>query len=124
MAEIGADLDEQPAHHAATQAERRAEEPDCADHRRTSMPAMLASAGFSLTARMARPISVRVIRRCTTMTAMPRAPASAVGRAWRAGPAKLHGDLQRIGEIGGTGGEDEFEETAQSQRCAEARHAP
>ncbi len=44
-----------------------------------------------------------------------------VGRRAHAA-AERHGDLQRLGEIGGARGEDEFEQAAQSQRRAEARH--
>ena len=90
---------------------------------RTSMPTTPASCGFSLTARIERPIAVRVSSRCTatTSTAATAERQQLVGRRPDAA-AERHRDLQRLGEIGGLRGEDEFEQAAQRQRRAETRH--
>ena len=98
-AHLRADLDQEAGHDAGHRGERRAEHPDDADRRlRTSMPATPASCGFSLTARIERPMPVRVSSRCTATTSDDRDAErqQLVGRRADAA-AERHGDLQRLG---------------------------
>ena len=90
---------------------------------RTSMPTMPESCWFSLTARIDRPMAVRVSSRwmrdhqdggeAERQQLVRRRPHAA---------AQRHRDLQRIGVVDRLAGEDELEQAAQGERGAEARH--
>ncbi len=90
---------------------------------RTSTPTTAASAGFSDTARIERPMVVRFMTKnmATTSTDRQRQRQELVGRHADAA-ADRNGDLELAAEIGRLRGEDEFEQAAQGHRGAEARH--
>ena len=112
-----------PRQHAGDGGERRRRRARSSGSRaRTSMPMTAASAGFSATARIARPSLVRVRKRCsaTISTAVSTEHEDLVGREPDAGQ-DLERDLQMSrGVVVGLRPQSEDDEVAQHQRGAEA----
>ncbi len=81
--------------------------------RATSTPTMLASIGFSATARIDRPMVVRVIRRNIATTRISAKPSvSSWSDVTTDAGTEGNGDLDLPTEIARLAGEDEFEERA------------